>query len=80
MKFMRSLQFDEVMETAGDSFARYLVRLNEMNQSIHIVEQLIDHIPEGDFQAKTKAVLKLPKEEFYSRVETARGVNSGCTS
>ena len=29
--------------------------------------------PEGDFQAKTKAVLKLPKGEFYTKVETARG-------
>ena len=67
------LQFDEVLETAGDSFARYLVRLREMDQSIRIVEQLIDNIPEGDFQAKTKAVLKLPKGEFYTRVETARG-------
>ncbi len=34
---------------------------------------MIDTIPEGDFQAKTKAVIKLPKGEFYSRVETARG-------
>jgi NADH-quinone oxidoreductase subunit D/NADH-quinone oxidoreductase subunit C/D len=42
-------------------------------QSLSIVEQLIDNIPEGDFQAKTKAVLKLPKGEFYSRIETARG-------
>lgn len=67
------LEFDEVLETAGDSFARYLIRLREMNQSIRIIEQLIDNIPEGDFQAKTKAVLKLPKGEFYTRVETARG-------
>lgn len=67
------LQFDEVLETGCDSFARYLVRLREMEQSIRIVEQLIDNIPEGDFQAKTKNVLKLPKGEFYSRVETARG-------
>ena len=44
-----------------------------MKQSIKIIEQLIDNIPEGDFQAKTKAVLKLPKGEFYTRVETARG-------
>ncbi len=67
------IEFDEVLETAGDSFARYMVRVREMNQSIRIIEQLIDNIPEGDFQAKTKAVLKLPKGEFYSRVETARG-------
>lgn len=67
------LQFDEILETGGDSFARYMVRLREMNESIRIIEQLIDNIPEGDFQAKTKAVLKLPKGEFYTRVETARG-------
>jgi len=67
------LEFDEVLETGGDSFARYMVRVREMQQSIRIIEQLIDAIPEGDFQAKTKAVLKLPKGEFYTRVETARG-------
>ena len=67
------VQFDEIIETDGDSFARYMVRMKEMRQSLSIVEQLIDNIPEGDFQAKTKAVLKLPKGEFYSRVETARG-------
>lgn len=65
--------FDEILETGGDSFARYMVRVREMNQSIRIIEQLIDNIPEGDFQAKTKAVLKLPKGEFYQRIETARG-------
>ncbi len=68
-----TLEFDEVLETGGDSFARYMVRIREMQQSIRIIEQLIDNIPEGDFQTKTKAVLKLPKGEFYSRVETARG-------
>lgn len=67
------LEFDEVLETGGDSFARYMVRIREMQQSIRIIEQLIDTIPEGDFQAKTKAVLKLSKGEFYTRVETARG-------
>jgi NADH-quinone oxidoreductase subunit D len=68
-----TVQFDEILETAGDSFARYMVRLREMRESVKILEQLIDNIPEGDFQAKTKAVLKLPKGEFYQRVETARG-------
>ncbi|MFM2208154.1 MAG: hypothetical protein RL213_2129 [Bacteroidota bacterium] len=67
------LQFNEVLETGGDCFARYLVRMREMRESVSIIEQLIDRIPEGDFQAKTKAVLKLPKGDYYSRVETARG-------
>ncbi len=69
----QQLQFNEVLETAGDSFARYMVRLREMRESVSILEQLVDNIPEGDFQAKTKAVLKLTKGEFYQRVETARG-------
>ena len=67
------VKFEEVLETGGDAYARYLVRMQEMRQSISMIEQLIDNIPDGDFQAKTKAVLKLPKGEFYSRVETARG-------
>ncbi|MCA6462904.1 MAG: NADH-quinone oxidoreductase subunit D [Chitinophagaceae bacterium] len=67
------LDFEQCLHQTGDSFARYIVRIREMYQSIRIIEQLIDQIPEGDFQAKTKAVIKLPKGEFYTRVETARG-------
>lgn len=67
------VEFDEIIETDGDSFTRYLVRVKEMNQSIRIIEQLIDNIPEGEFAGKTKNVLKLAKGEFYQRVETARG-------
>jgi NADH-quinone oxidoreductase subunit D/NADH-quinone oxidoreductase subunit C/D len=67
------VQFDELLDDGCDSLGRYRVRIGEMNQSISIIEQLIDNIPEGEFQAKTKAVLKLPKGEFYTRVETARG-------
>jgi NADH-quinone oxidoreductase subunit D/NADH-quinone oxidoreductase subunit C/D len=67
------VEFKEIIATEGDSLARYKVRLEEMRESMRIIEQLIDNIPEGEFQAKTKAVLKLPKGEFYSRVETARG-------
>jgi NADH-quinone oxidoreductase subunit D/NADH-quinone oxidoreductase subunit C/D len=67
------VEFDEVLQTEGDSFARYMVRVKEMKQSVRIIEQLIDGIPEGEFLAKTKAVIKLPKGDFYSRVETARG-------
>lgn len=67
------VQFDEIIETAGDCFARYSVRIKEMKESVRIIEQLLDGIPDGEFQAKTKAVLKLPKGEFYQRAETARG-------
>jgi len=67
------LDFKEIIATKGDSYTRYLVRLEEMKQSMHIVEQLIDNIPEGSYREKTKAVIKLPKGEYYQRVETARG-------
>jgi NADH-quinone oxidoreductase subunit D/NADH-quinone oxidoreductase subunit C/D len=67
------LDFKEVLMDGGDCYARYMCRMEEMKQSVHIIEQLIDNIPEGEFQAKTKQVIKLPKGEFYQRVETARG-------
>jgi NADH-quinone oxidoreductase subunit D/NADH-quinone oxidoreductase subunit C/D len=44
-----------------------------MWESISIIEQLIDNIPEGDYAVKMKGVLKLPEGEFYQRVESARG-------
>jgi len=67
------VNFKEILMTEGDSFARYKARILEMWESLSIIEQLIDNIPEGEFQAPTKQVLKLPKGEFYQRVETARG-------
>ena len=68
-----SLDFNESLETSGDCFSRYLVRIKEIDESIKIIEALMADFPEGEFQAKTKAVLKLPKGEFYQKVETARG-------
>jgi NADH-quinone oxidoreductase subunit D len=68
-----NVQFDEILATGGDCYDRYMCRMAEMRQSVNIIEQLIDNIPEGSFQEKTKAVIKLPKGEFYQRVETARG-------
>ena len=67
------VDFNEALFTEGDSFARYRVRIMEMWESMSIIEQLIDNIPDGDFNTPTKAVIKLPKGEFYQRVETARG-------
>lgn len=67
------VSFKECLETTGDTFSRYKVRIAEMWESISIVEQLIDQIPEGEHKVATKAVIKLPKGEFYQRVETARG-------
>ncbi len=67
------VSFKEILKTEGDTFARYQVRIEEMWESMSIIEQLIDNIPEGDYKVATKAVIKLPKGEFYQKVETARG-------
>jgi NADH-quinone oxidoreductase subunit D len=67
------VKFNEVLLTDGDVMARYKVRIAEMYESMNILEQLVDNIPEGDYTARMKAVLRLPVGEFYQRVETARG-------
>ena len=67
------VEFKEIVRNDGDSYARYLNRLDEIEQSLHIIEQLIDNIPEGDYCAKTKAIIKLPEGEFTQRVETSKG-------
>jgi NADH-quinone oxidoreductase subunit D/NADH-quinone oxidoreductase subunit C/D len=67
------VQFKEVLYTEGDTYHRYLARIEEMRESMNIIEQLIDNIPEGPFAVKMKPVIKLPEGEYYQRVETARG-------
>lgn len=67
------LDFKEIVMDGCDSWTRYKVRMAEMRQSIHIIEQLIDNLPEGEFRTKLKGVVKLPVGEYYQRVETARG-------
>lgn len=67
------VEFEEVIRTEGDSYARYLNRLDEIEQSLHIIEQLIDNIPEGEILAKVKPVLRLPEGQFYQSVEAGKG-------
>ncbi|MCX6249212.1 MAG: NADH-quinone oxidoreductase subunit D [Bacteroidetes bacterium] len=67
------VDFKEILYTEGDTLHRYFARMEEMRESMKIIEQLIDNIPAGDYSAKMKAVLKLPAGEYYQRVETARG-------
>jgi len=67
------VNFKEILYTEGNNMARYKARIDEMWESMNIIEQLIDNIPEGDFTAKMKPIIKLPVGEYYQRVETARG-------
>ena len=57
----------------GDCWDRYYVRLNEMKQSLRILEQAIDNIPEGDVQANIPKRVKPPVGEIYARTETPKG-------
>ncbi len=68
------VDFKEVVRTEGDSFARYMIRLDEIRESLHIIEQLIDNIPEGNFAEKMKPVIKVPAGSYYSAVEGSRGI------
>jgi NADH-quinone oxidoreductase subunit D len=67
------VQFKEILRPEGDTYARYVARIDEMWESMNIIEQLIDNIPEGPYAIKMKPVIKLPEGEYYQRVETARG-------
>jgi len=67
------VDFKEILDTTGDTFTRYKLRIAEMWESMNIIEQLIDNIPEGDYTAKMKPIIKLPVGEYYQRVETSRG-------
>lgn len=68
------LKFDEVLETGCDSFARYMVRMREIEESCKILEQLVDNIPEGDIRAlNVPKVVKLPVGHWYQQVEASRG-------
>jgi len=58
---------------AGDSFARYRIRIDEMVESARIVRQAIEGLPEGEFQAKVPRNPAPPAGEVYARVESARG-------
>lgn len=67
------VNFNEVLYTEGDTYCRYIARIEEMRESMNIIEQLIDNIPEGPYAVKMKPIIKLPEGEYYQRVETARG-------
>jgi len=56
-----------------DALGRYLVRMQEMEQCLNILEQAILQIPEGDIQAKMPKKPKVPAGEVYFAVEGARG-------
>lgn len=68
-------QFKVAVGSVGDCWDRYRVRIEEMRQSMLILEQLIDNIPEGKHMLMKPVVkIKLPAGNYYSQLETARGI------
>ncbi|EFC75484.1 MAG: NADH-quinone oxidoreductase subunit C [Prevotella buccae] len=67
------VDFEEIVCDTRDSMGRYYNRIEEIKQSIRIIEQLIDNIPEGDFYIKQKPVIKVPEGQWYFSTEGSRG-------
>jgi NADH-quinone oxidoreductase subunit D len=57
----------------GDCWNRYFVRVQEMTESVKIVRQALDRLPEGEIRTKLPRVLKLPEGEVYLETEAPRG-------
>ena len=80
------LEFDICVGTDGDAYDRFLVRLAEMRQSIHIVEQCLEMMPEGPVHSQITTAtaqpggapsaplaIRVPAGEAYGRIESPRG-------
>jgi NADH-quinone oxidoreductase subunit D len=65
--------FDIPTRDAGDCFDRYAVRMQEMRQSVRIIEQALDRIPRGPIIAKVPKILKPPPGEVYVSIEAPKG-------
>jgi len=65
--------FDIPTCETGDSFDRYWVRMEEMNQSVRIIKQAMEQLPEGDITAKVPRMLKPPAGEAYGYIEAPKG-------
>jgi NADH-quinone oxidoreductase subunit D len=59
--------------TVGDSWDRYFLKVLEIEQSLRIIEQAIDQIPEGDVTSAIPKRVKPPKGHVYTRVENPKG-------
>ncbi len=66
-------QFDVPMGKNGDTYDRYLIRLEEMRQSRLIITQILDALPEGPIRGRAPKIPKPPVGEYYSAIESPRG-------
>jgi NADH-quinone oxidoreductase subunit D len=68
-------QYDFVIPTRenGDTYDRYMVRMEEMRQSVRIIRQAAEGIPEGPIMAKVPKIIKPPVGEAYVSIEAPKG-------
>ncbi|HEX2326016.1 MAG TPA: NADH-quinone oxidoreductase subunit D [Chloroflexota bacterium] len=66
-------EFDVPVGTRGDCYERYLIRLQEMRQSLYIVEQALRDLPGGPIMGNAPKALRPPRGDAYQRIENARG-------
>ncbi|MFZ4405469.1 MAG: NADH-quinone oxidoreductase subunit D, partial [Pseudobdellovibrionaceae bacterium] len=64
-----SLDFDVPVGTSGDIYDRYMVRIEEMYQSIRIVEQVCRNVPGGDYTIRDKGIVLPEKKDVYGNIE-----------
>src|SRR5579871_4759131 len=69
----KDFDFEIPTGTNGDTFDRYLVRIAEMRQSLRIIRQAVEKIPEGPIMAKIPKVIKPAAGEIYHSIEAPKG-------
>lgn len=67
--FYDQLDFDIPVGTTGDVYDRYLVRIQEMRESVKIIEQVCKNIPEGDYTIRDKNIVLPEKRDVYGNIE-----------
>ncbi|MBM7662470.1 NADH-quinone oxidoreductase subunit D [Bacillus mesophilus] len=71
-------KFDIPVREEGDCWSRYHCRMEEIEESLKIVEQAVEQFPaEGEIMAKVPKIIKAPKGEAFVRIESPRG-EIGC--
>jgi NADH-quinone oxidoreductase subunit D len=63
------VDFDLIVGTYGDCFDRFAIRLNEIRESLRIVEQCLDNMPKGDYRVQDKKVTPPPRARIDESME-----------